>query len=205
MGYHTQDEWEQNPSSGPPTFASSFTLWRYGCQTDRKFWRQGLSPPPGLGSVAPSPHRVPNRESSPLPSGWSSTKPSAARASHRLGTPGRNSRAPQQPVPHHLQEGHVHRGTPGGLGLRLLPPSLACVCPLDPRRGLHRGQGVRGQSLGLLAGFSVLPSEAIERGLDQGSFTGSWCLPRRWSAAMAARRLRAVASDLPSVSTKCSR
>ena len=66
---------------------------------------------------------------------------------------------PEQAVPHHLQEAQV---------LGLLALSLALVNPVGPRRRFHRGQGVRGKDLRLLAWFAVLSGQALQSGLDQG-------------------------------------
>ena len=54
-------------------------------------------------------------------------------------------------------------------------------------------------------GFPYSLARRSRVAFTRGAFTGSVCLPRRWAAAIAARRVRAVASDFPSVSTRYSR
>ena len=81
------------------------------------------------------------------------------------------------------------------LGLGLLAPALALVDPLDPRRGLDRGQGA--SLISPLACLRGLPCSLTSRftvALTSGRVVGSSCPPSRCSAAIAVRRSRTVAS-----------
>ena len=59
--------------------------------------------------------------------------------------------------------------------------------------------------LACFLGFLYSLASRFMKAFTSGRVVGSSCAAKRWAAAIAARRMCAVASVLPSVSTRCSR